>query len=129
MTRLLLRWGINAVAVFAAVRFVPGIHAQGTDWITVAVLGLILGLLNALVRPLLKLLTCPLIFLTLGLFTLVINTGIFWLAGWVGAQVGFGFTTDGFVPAFLGALVVSVVSVILTLFLKDELKGKKKERK
>jgi len=122
MQGLLLRWGINAVAVYAAVSLVPGIHAQGTDWISVILLGLILGLLNALVRPILKLLTCPLIFLTLGLFTLVINTLIFWLAGVIGNAFGVGFTADGFWPVFLGGLIVTAVSVLLTLVLKDELR-------
>ncbi len=123
MTRLLWRWAINAVAVYAAVTLVPGLRAENTNWVAVAGLGLILGLLNALVRPLLKLLTCPLIFLTLGLFTLVINTAIFWLAGLLGSAVGIGFEGAGFWAYFLGALVVSVVSVILTLLLKDELEG------
>ncbi len=122
MERLLLRWGINAVAVYAAVSLVPGIHAQGTDWISVIFLGLILGLLNALVRPILKLLTCPLILLTLGLFTLVINTVIFWLAGQIGTAFGIGFTADRFLDVFLGALIVTAVSLILTLVLKDELR-------
>ena len=126
MTRMLLRWLINAVAVFAAVSLVPGLHGEGLSWGGVALLGLILGLLNALVRPLLKLLTCPLIVLTLGLFTLVINTAIFWLAGEIGAIFGAGYTGNSLLSYFLGALVVSAVSVVLTLLLKDELEGRKK---
>ena len=75
MTKFLIRWGINALALYAAVWLVPGIAFFG-DWTGMIWLALILGLLNALVRPLLKFLTCPLIILTLGLFTIVINTVI-----------------------------------------------------
>ena len=81
MSRFFLRWFINAVALYAAVLFVPGIHSQSANWISILILALIFGLLNAFLRPLLKFLTCPLIILTLGLFTLLINTFLFWLAG------------------------------------------------
>jgi len=121
MTKFILRWTINAVALFLAVRFVPGVNLQG-GWVSIIWLALIFGLINAFLRPLLKLLTCPLIALTLGLFTLLINTFLFWLTGQIGQAFGVGFTVDGFVPAFLGGLVVTVVSVILSLILKDELK-------
>ncbi len=122
MNRFILRWLINAVALYAAVALVDGIVAQSTNWLSFIWLALIFGLLNALLRPLLKLLTCPLIFLTLGLFTLVINTFLFWLAGVVGTNFGVGFTVAGFWPAFLGGLIVSVVSVVLTLIFKDDKK-------
>jgi putative membrane protein len=122
MTRFFLRWLINAVALYVAVAFVPGIHPQSANWLSFIWLALIFGLLNALFRPLLKLLTCPLIILTLGVFTLVINTFLFWLAGIVGANFHVGFTVDGLWPAFLGGLVVSVVSLILTAVFRDEMK-------
>jgi putative membrane protein len=86
-------------------------------------LALILGLVNAFLRPLLKLLTCPLILITLGLFTLLINTFLFWLTGQIGQVVGIHLIINGFWPAFLGGLVVTVVSVVMTLILRDELKG------
>lgn len=120
MQRLILRWAINAVAVWAAVAILPGVDAAGV--VDILVVALIFGLANALIRPVLKLLTCPLIILTLGLFTLVLNALMFWLAGWLGATLGFGFWVDGFLSAFLGGLIVSAVSVVLTLILKDELK-------
>lgn len=122
MNRFILRWLINAVALYAAVALVPGIVAQSTNWLSFLWLALIFGLLNALLRPLLKLLTCPLIFLTLGLFTLVINTFLFWLSGVIGTNFGVGFTVAGFWPAFLGGLVVSIVSVVLTMIFKDDRK-------
>jgi putative membrane protein len=122
MTRFILRWIINAVAIFLAIRFVPGISLQ-SGWLGIIWLALIFGLVNAFVRPLLKIMTCPLIILTLGLFTLLINTFLFWLTGQIGQLFGIVITINGFWPAFLGALVVSIISVILTLVLKDELKG------
>ncbi len=125
MTKFVLRWAINAVALFVAVRFVPGIYLQ-SGWISIIWLALIFGLINAFLRPLLKFLTCPLIVLTLGLFTLLINTFLFWLTGLVGQTFGVGFTLDGFWPAFLGALIVSLVSLVMSLILKDELKGRRR---
>jgi putative membrane protein len=121
MTKFILRWAINAVAIFLAIRFVPGIHLQG-NLVSIIWLALIFGLVNAFVRPLINLLTCPLIMLTLGLFTLLINTFLFWLTGQIGQLFGMGITMDGFWPAFLGGVVVTIVSVVLTLILKDEMK-------
>ena len=82
--------------------------------------GKILGLVNALVRPVLKILTCPLILLTLGLFTLVINGFTFWLSARIANWLGIGFYVDGFWPAFWGALIVSIVSVILSALVKED---------
>ncbi len=123
MTKFILRWAINAVAIFLAIRFVPGIHLQG-GWVSVIWLALIFGLVNAFVRPLLNILTCPLIILTLGLFTLLINTFLLWLTGQIGQYFGIGITMDGFWPAFLGGVVVTIVSVFLTLILKDEMRSR-----
>ena len=117
LTRTLIRWAINAVAVWAAIHFVHGIHPNDRSVEAIIVIALILGLVNAIIRPIVALLTCPLIILTLGLGTLLINTAMFWLAGVIGQQFGFGFRVDGFWPAFLGALVVSVVSMILSAVL------------
>jgi putative membrane protein len=119
---LILRVIINAIALYVAVALVPGIDlvAGSTQpWLAYLLLGLVFGLLNALLRPLLTLLTCPLIILTLGLFTLVINTLLFYLTGWIGRIFGWGFTVDNIISAFLGALVVSVVSILLSLLFKD----------
>ena len=124
MQRFFIRWIIISVALYAAIALVPGIEPQSSNWLSIIWLALIFGLVNALVRPLLSLLTCPLIVLTLGLFVLIINTLLFALTGWLGAQfqVGFTLAEPWFWNAFLGSLVVSVVSVVLSLVLKDELK-------
>lgn len=123
MNRFILRWMINAVALYVAVLIVPGLTLE-SNWLSVVWLALIFGFVNALLRPLLKLLTCPLIVLTLGLFSLVINAFLLWLAAQVGEFFGIYLTIDGFWPAFLGAIIVSLVSVVLSLVFKDELKGR-----
>ncbi|MBM4464472.1 MAG: phage holin family protein [Chloroflexi bacterium] len=119
MRKLLLRWLINGVALYVAAELVKGINVIG-GWQAWAVMALIFGLVNALIRPILKLLTCPLIILTLGLFTLVINALMLQLASWLGRQLGLGFYVAGFWPAFWGALVISVVSFALTMLIGDE---------
>ncbi len=124
MTKFIVRWAINTVALYVAVTFVPGIELT-ESWVSILWIALIFGLINALLRPLLKLLTCPLILLTLGLFTLLINTFLLWLTSIVSQSLGIGFHVDGFGPAFWGGLVISVVSVVLTFILKDELKGRR----
>ena len=125
MTKFILRWVINAIALYLAVQILPGIGLRG-DLVSILWLALIFGLVNALFRPLIQLLTCGLIILTLGLFTLVINTFLFWLTSVIGNSFGVGLTISDPVwwNAFLGGLVVSIVSVVMTLILKDELKGK-----
>ena len=123
MTKFIIRWAINAVALYVAVLIVPGIALRGA-WTDVIWLALIFGLLNALLRPLLKFLTCPLIILTLGLFSIVINTGMLLLTSKIGQALGFGLSVDGFWQAGLGSLVISLVSVVMSIILRDELKGK-----
>lgn len=129
MPRFILRWIVNAIALYAAIILVPGIqmqNSQANQWFAILLLALVFGLLNALLRPLIVMLTCPLIILTLGLGTLLINTLLFYLTGWIGNQFGWGFSVDGFWAAFLGALVVSVVSIVLNLILKDEMRSRRK---
>lgn len=124
MIKFFIRWLINAVGLYAAVWIVPGIEYLG-DWTGIIWLALIIGLLNALVRPLLKFLTCPLIILTLGLFTIVINTVMLLLTRTIGQSLGIGLSVDGFWSALLGSLVMSVVSIVMSLIFRDELKGKR----
>ncbi len=116
--RFLLRLLINAAALWVATRIVPGVTHSGSEASLFAV-ALVFGLLNALLRPLLTLLSCPLLILTLGLFTLVINAFILWLTSALSASLGIGFHVDGFWAAFLGALVVSIVSILLSIFVRD----------
>ncbi len=122
LKRGLLHLLINALAVWATVYLVPGIEVlpDGPQWAAIVVFALILGLINALLRPLLKLLTLPVLILTLGLFSLLINTLTFWLAAMVGEYLHVGFYVRGFWAAFLGALVVSVVSSVLSLLFQPD---------
>jgi putative membrane protein len=106
---------INAAALWAATRIIPGISFNG-EWSTLIVVALIFGMLNASVRPLLWFMTLPLLIVTLGLFTFVLNALMLWLTGAVSDWLGLGFQVEGFGAAFLGAVVVSVVSFILSLF-------------
>ena len=124
MTKFILRLAINALGLYLAVRIVPGISLH-SGLASLIWLALIFGLVNALFGPLLKFLTCGLIMLTLGLFTLVINTFLFWLTSVIGQSFGIDLLISDPVwwNAFLGAIVVSIVSVVMTLILKDELKG------
>ncbi len=116
--RFLLRLLINAVALWVATRIVPGVTFFGEP-VYLVVVALVFGLLSALVRPVLTLLTCPLLILTLGLFTFVINGVILWLTSALSEKLGIGFYVSGFWAAFLGALVVSIVSILLSLLIPD----------
>ncbi len=116
--RFFLRLLINAAALWVATRIVPGVTFEG-DAVYLIVVALVFGLLNALVRPILTLLTCPLLILTLGLFTFVINAVILLLTSALSGTLGIGFHVSGFWAAFLGALVVSIVSILLSLLIPD----------
>ena len=128
--KMLIRWAISALSLFSAAWFVPGIHVDdGRGWVVYAVMAVILGLANALIRPFLKLLTCPLIMLTLGLFTLVINALTLLIASSVANNfLQVGFYVDGFWPAFWGAIIVSIVSIVLNAFVHDEKKDRREHR-
>ena len=122
---ILLRLLINALALLVAAWLLPGIHlgAAGrhpttNDWVTLLVVALIFGLVNAVIRPLVILLSLPLEILTLGLFTFVINALMLLLTSWIVQGMGFGFRIDGFLTALLGALVISVVSFVLSRALR-----------
>jgi putative membrane protein len=119
--RLILRLLINAAALWAATRLVPGISFDG-DWRLLLVVALIFGVLNTVVRPILKLLTLPFLIVTLGLFIFVLNAVMLfmlWLTGEISDAADLGFHVSGFRAAFLGGLVVSAVGFVLSLFLSS----------
>lgn len=117
--RFLTRLVITAIALWVAVQVVPGISYENG---ILGMLGMafIFGLVNALIRPIIAALTCPLVALTLGLFTLVINALMLWLASAIGGSLGIDFAVQDFWAALLGSIVVSIVSVLLSIFVKDE---------
>jgi putative membrane protein len=109
----LLRVLVNAATIALAEALIPGIRLDGA-W-PALLAGVVLALINALVRPVLLILTLPLTIVTLGLFLLVLNGVCLALTAWLVP----GFDLDGFLPAVLGALVISVVSWVLTAFVSD----------
>jgi putative membrane protein len=119
--RLVISWFVNAVALAVAVWLLDGIDVTGESaWLTLALVAVIFGLVNALIRPLVKLLTCLINVITLGLFTLVINAAMLWFSSWIAQQLELGFVVEDFWWAFLGALIISVVSFVLNVvFGKD----------
>ena len=110
MKRFLQSWIINTLAVLVAVYIVPGIRFKDDNLWTPFVTSLILGILNAFIRPILMFMALPLLIFTLGLFTLVINA---LLLSFVSVLLGRYFVVDNFGAAFLGALVISIVSLVL----------------
>jgi putative membrane protein len=111
---LLLHWIFNAVALWVAAYIVPGLDFTGS-LLQLLLVAALFGLANSVVRPVLAMLTCPLVVLTLGLFMFVINAIMLLLTGWLSEQWALGFSVDGFLAAFLGGIVVGIVSLVLTL--------------
>lgn len=117
----IVRLLVNAAALFVAAWIVPGIRHDGS-LLSLLVVALVFGIVNSLLRPLITLLTCPLILLTLGLFTLVINALMLMVTGLLSGQLGLGFHVDGFWAAFVGGLIVGLVSVVLSLVVHEDKK-------
>lgn len=117
----IVRLAVNAVALYAAISIVPGLQGSviNESWVTYAILGLIFGLVNVFIRPILKFVTCPFYVLTLGLFSLIVNSILFALTLWIGSQFDLTVYTGDWWAYFLGALVVSVVSMLLYAVIPD----------
>jgi len=122
--RLLVRLLASAVALAVAAGLVDGISVgPGTDReraLTLLGVAIIFGLVNAIVRPILRLLTLPLVVLTLGLFLLVLNALMLLLTEWIAKQFDLAFQVDGFWSAVLGALIVTIVSFLINIVLPDK---------
>jgi putative membrane protein len=120
---IVIRVVLNAVAVWIATLIVPGVDvttdSTGKKILTLVVVGAILGVINATIKPIVQLLSLPLTLLTLGLFALVVNGLLFWLVSAISSGLGAPFHVDGFWAGFWGALVVSVVSFLLSIVVKD----------
>jgi putative membrane protein len=114
----LARLLVNAVALWVATAVVPGVTYDGGLLPFLAV-AFVFGVINAFLRPVLKILTFPIIILTLGIFALVVNGLMLWLTSSLSGALGLGFHVRGFWPAFWGALVVSIVSTILSMVVRD----------
>ena len=114
MRSVLIHWLFNAAALWIAAYFLTGLDFDGTI-VQLLMVAAVFGIVNSLLRPLLTVLTCPLIVLTLGIFTLVINALMLLITGWLSTRWGLGFIVSGFWPAFWGGLVVGLVSLLLSL--------------
>lgn len=119
MLKLLVRVIINAVAIWVATLVVPGLTVTGgiLEWL---ILGIIFGLVNAFIRPMVKLLTLPISIVTLGLFSLVINALMLMLVGWLSKALQIEGALFGFIPALLGSIIISIVSTVLNWFVADD---------
>lgn len=118
--RFVLRVIINAVAIWLATQLLSGLEVVGGDdtsttVIVFLVVGLVFGLVNAVVKPIVKLISFPVYILTLGLFTLVVNALMLMLTGWLSEQSDYGLRIDNFGTAVLGALIISIVSFVLSI--------------
>ena len=115
---LLIRLLVNAAALWVATRIVTGVTYSGAPLPFLGV-ALVFGVVNAFIRPVLKLVTFPLIIVTFGIFALVVNGLMLWLTSSLSGTLGLGFHVSGFKAAFWGALVVSIVSTLLGIFIHD----------
>jgi putative membrane protein len=116
MVQLIIRVVINAVALWVADRLLEGLTLSDSTT-ELALVAIVFGLVNAFIKPIVQILSCPLTILTLGLFTLVINALMLMLTGWL---TGGGVTTDSFWSALIGALIISIVSTVLSWFLVEK---------
>jgi putative membrane protein len=114
----LVRLLVNAAALWVATRLVPGVGYEGGALPLIGV-ALVFGVVNAFLRPLAKILTFPLILVTLGIFALVINGLMLWLTSSLSSALGLGFHVSGFWAAFWGGLVVSLVSTVLSMLVAE----------
>jgi putative membrane protein len=116
---LFLHWILNAAALWVAAAIVPGLDFSGGPG-RLLLVAAVFGIVNSTLRPLLTILTCPLIVLTLGFFSLVLNALMLLVTGWLSESWKLGFTVSGFWAAFFGGLVVGLVSMLLSLGLKEK---------
>ncbi|WTW96089.1 phage holin family protein [Streptomycetaceae bacterium NBC_01309] len=121
MKSLLIKLIVNAAAIWITAVVVDGVNIAGDSWgnkaLTVFLVALIFGVINILIKPLVKLFSLPLFILTLGLITFVINALMLWLTSWVSGKLDLSFHVEGFWQALLGAFVISLVSWFLNLIL------------
>ena len=119
--KILIKLLVTAVAVWVATVFVSGIHVHAHTTAgkitTLIIVALIFGVINAVLKPIVKTIGCLAYAVTFGLISIVVNGLLFWLTSWVAQQLTVPFHIDGFVPALLGALIVGIVGWLLSLIL------------
>jgi len=122
--KFLVRLVVNAVALYAAIALlqalgVSGVTMEARSWLDFIWLALIFAVINAVLKPILKVVGCPVLILTFGLGSLLINTLLFYVLSWAAQQFHIGFSVTTFWGAFLGSLIVSIISVVLNRILRD----------
>ncbi|MDO3683723.1 phage holin family protein [Micromonospora sp. C28ISP2-4] len=124
----LIRLAITAVALWIATLIVPGVEVSGRNTgnnvLTLVVVALVFGVVNAVLKPLIKVFGCVFYLLTLGLFALVVNALLFMLTDWIAGVLKLPFHVDGFWAAFWGAIVVAVVSWLISVVVPDRLENR-----
>ena len=129
MGRLFLRLIVTAAALFVAIALIPGVDLAGVSTaaippvatlVNLLAVAVIFGLVNAIIKPILKGLTCAITFFTLGLFIFVINALMLFLTSVIAQRFDIGFVVEGVVPALAGSIVISVVSLVLSIFIPDK---------
>ena len=124
MEKILIQVAINAAALWVAVQILDGIEFFG-EWWELLIVALIFALVHTFLRPILRIVTLPITILTLGLFLLVINALLLLLTSLVAAELGLAFVVDGFFAALLGAIIISLVSLALTMVLRSARIGRR----
>lgn len=129
MGGLVIRLVATAAALFVAITVVDGVDLVGTEGraitdpaavLRLLVVAAIFSAVNAVVKPILKLTTCLINMLTFGLITFVINAFLLWLTSYIAGRLDLGFVVTGPIPALLGSVIVSVVSIVLSIFVRDD---------
>ncbi|MQY02844.1 phage holin family protein [Actinomadura macrotermitis] len=122
--KILIRVVISAVALWAATALVDGISVTAGSWgkraLTLLAVAVIFGIVNAVLKPIIKVFGCAFYVLTLGLFALVVNAALLMLTSWLADKMNLPFHVEWFWPAFWGAIIIGVVSWLLNLFVGDE---------
>lgn len=118
MRALFVRWVINSLALYVAVELLPGIHFTRGP-VALLIVAALFGVVNSILRPVLTVLTCPLLIVTLGFFTFVINALLLLFTAWLSGQFNLGLEVDGFGAAFWGGLLIGFISVVLSLLVGE----------
>lgn len=119
MNKAFIKWIMNTISIMLAVKFVPGISYSGKWW-GILLVSVLFGLVNIFIRPLVKLFTFPLLILTLGIFTFIINAMMLSATSWLSEKFALGFYVAGFKAAFWGAVVISIANTILSCLMPQE---------
>ena len=119
MSKYFIKWIINTIAIMLAIKYVPGIVYTG-EWWGILVVGIIFGLINTFIRPFIKLFALPLLILSLGLFTFIINAMMLSLTSWLSDKIHLGFHVEGFKAAFWGSVLISIASMVLSCLIPSD---------